>query len=225
MSEETASNANMDRSGWVDISIPLRDNMVHWPADPVSPSIKRIMDVDRGDRVTMSQININSHNGTHMDAPLHFIYGGKSIDEMPLDTAIGIARVIEIMDNQSIRPDELESHDIQHGERILFKTLNSSRVYRTDEFVEDCVSLSPDGARFLVEKKIRLVGLDYLSIGSIKDHAALVETHETLLNNGIYIIEAIDLSGVDAGQYELICLPIRLEKGDAGPARAILRPV
>ena len=119
----------------------------------------------------------------------------------------------------------MEAYNIQPGERILFKTLNSSRVYQSDKFIEDYVFISTEAAHFLVEKRIRLVGLDFISIGSIKDNPNLVETHETLLKNGIYILEGIDLSGVKAGPHELICLPIKLENGDAGPARAILRPL
>ncbi|MGD0916705.1 MAG: cyclase family protein [Thermodesulfobacteriota bacterium] len=225
MAEKTGSNPGANKSAWIDITIPLRNAMVHWPEDPVPPQIGRILDVERGDKVTMSQINIISHTGTHMDAPLHFIYGGGTIDEMPLDTAMGPARVIEIRDTESIKPRELVDCSIQPGERILFKTRNSSRVYQTDEFVEDYVYVSTEAAHFLVEKRIRVIGLDYISLGSHKDMPNLVETHETLLKNGIYIIEGINLSGVKAGRYELICLPLRLERGDAGPSRAILRPL
>ena len=90
--------------------------MVHWPEDPIPPKIDRIMDVEMGDKVTMSHINIISHTGTHMDAPLHFIYGGETIDKMPLDTAMGIARVIEIKDSESVKPEELVTHNLQAGE-------------------------------------------------------------------------------------------------------------
>jgi arylformamidase len=160
-----------------------------------------------------------------MDAPLHFIYGGNTIDRMPLDTAIGLARVIEIKDAESVKPKELASHDIQRGERILFKTRNSDRVYRTDEFVEDYVYLSTEAAKFLVEKGVRVIGFDYISIGSYKLQSNVKEAHEELLSHGAWIIEGLNLSGIKAGNYELICLPIRLEKGDAGLARAILRPI
>jgi arylformamidase len=213
-----------NKSQWIDISIPLRNAMVHWPTD--GPTlIRRILDVDKGDKVTMSEMTLISHTGTHMDAPLHFIYRGKTIDEMPLDTAIGLARVIEIKDTESVKTEELASFNIQRGERILLKTLNSERVYRTDEFVDDYVYISTEAARFLAEKDIRVIGLDYISIGSYKLESNVKETHEAFLSRGIWIIEGLNLSGVKAGNYELICLPIKLEKGDAGLARAILRPV
>jgi len=201
----------MAKSEWIDITTPMPVNkpMPYFPNDPQPPKIERIYDVDKGDRVTMSQININSHNGTHIDAPLHFIYGGGSIDEMPLDTTIGRARVIEIKDPESVKVKELEPYDIRSGERILFKTQNSET----------------ETAHYLADKKVRLVGIDYITIGNFHDHQNIAETHEALLKNGVYILEMINLSGVKPGEYELLCLPLRMERGDAGPCRAILRPL
>jgi arylformamidase len=198
--------------------------MVHWPTDP-SPRVERIKDRDKGDGVTLTEIQWIDHVGTHVDAPLHFIERGKTIDEMPLNATIGRARVIEIEDTEAIKAEELASHRIRRGERILFKTQNSSRCYRTDDFVEDYVFISPAAAHFLVEKGIRAVGIDYISVGSYRHREMNHETHETLLNNGVYIIEGLNLSEVKAGRYELICLPILLERGDAGSARAIVKPV
>ena len=212
------------KSAWIDITIPIRNAMVHWPTDS-APRVERIMDVDRGDRVTLTEFTMISHTGTHIDAPLHFIRHGGTIDEMPLDTVIGRARVIEIRDTESIKPAELAPYRIQRGERILFKTRNSSTVYQTDEFIEDYVYISTEAARFLVERGVRVVGLDYISVGSYKIQSNLTEVHETLIGNGVYIIEGLNLDGVKAGRYEFICLPIRLERGDASPARAVLRPV
>lgn len=215
---------------WIDITIPMGKDIPVLPAgtsdSPVlPPKVERFFDVNKGDKVTMSRIEINSHDGTHIDAPLHFFYGGDTIDEMPLDTTVGQARVIEIKDTESIKPEELESYNIQPGERILFKTSNSPRVYEKKEFHGDYVYLTTEAARLLAEKKVRVVGLDYLTIGSFKVPENVKDTHETLLGNGVYVIEGINLSGVKPGDYQLICLPLRLEKGDAGPARAILRPL
>ncbi len=217
----------MAKSEWIDITVPMPVDkpMQYFPDDPQPPKIERIFDVDKGDRVTMSQININSHNGTHIDAPLHFIYGGSSIDEMPLDTTVGPARVIEIKDNESIKVKELEPYNIRSGERILFKTQNSEKAYKSDKFVEDYVYMATETAHYLAERKIRLVAIDYITIGSYHDKKNIGETHETLLKAGVYILEMINLSGVKPGEYELLCLPLRMERGDAGPCRAILRPV
>jgi arylformamidase len=231
-----SKKSGVTKSKWIDISIPFRNAMVHWTTDP-TPRIERLRDVDRGDSVTLTDIHLISHTGTHIDAPLHFIYRGGTIDEMPLDTAIGPARVIEIKDTESIKPEELIRYKIKPGERILFKTQNSSKLYHTDEFSQRFVYVSSEAARYLADRRVRLVGIDYLSISKYETEAeypSIAEyreksgihvTHRLFLQNGIYIMEGINLSGVKPGNYELICLPIRLERGDAGLARAILRPL
>lgn len=220
----------------IDITIPLHNGMVHWPSDP-APRIERIMDVDKGDKVTLSKLDVISHTGTHIDAPLHFVPKGGTIDEMPLTTMIGPARVIEIKDRESIKLGELAPYDVQHGERILFKTQNSSKLYDTDEFSKEYVYVSYEAAEYLVNRGVVLVAIDYLSICKYEteaDWASISEylkesdmhrVHRIFLENGIYILEAINLSGVEPGEYELICLPIKLERGDAGLARAVLRPL
>ena len=214
----------MAKSEWIDISIPLRKDMVHWPTDPVPPSIDFMHHKDKGKQITTSQMTINSHHGTHIDAPRHFNPGGTSIDEMPLDTIMGPVRVIEIKDTESIKPEELEAYDIQPGERILFKTVNSS-YYKLGKFAEDFVYISNEAAHYLYEKKISVVGIDYYAIGSFRDRESLVEVHEVLVGNGIWAIEGLNLSGVEPGNYEIICLPVNIEGGDAGWCRPILRPL
>jgi arylformamidase len=209
---------------WIDISYPISKDMVHWPKNPIPPHIDWVYHPDKGHPVSMLQLNINAHHGTHVDAPRHFIADGTSIDEMPLDAIMGPARIIEIKDTVSIKPKELEPYNIQAGERILFKTINSS-YYKKGKFVEDYVHVSNEAAHFLKDKKVSVVGIDYFAIGPFKDMENLMEVHKVLLGNGIWIIEAINLSAVKAGRYEIICLPIKIEQGDAAPARAILRPL
>ncbi|HEY6407453.1 MAG TPA: cyclase family protein, partial [Ktedonobacteraceae bacterium] len=126
-----------------------------------------------------------------------------------------------IHDPESIKPEELEPHHIQPGERVLFKTVNSARGWQTDTFLEDFVYISQEAARYLAAVGVQTVGIDYLSVGGYTQDA--VETHVALLGAGIWIIEGLDLSQVDAGTYELICLPIKITGSDGGPARAILR--
>ncbi len=207
---------------WIDISVPLRDAMVHWPSDP-PVSIKRVKDIEQGDTANLSVISMGVHSGTHVDAPIHFVKEGKGVDNIPLDTVVGSARVIEIRDPESVKPEELVRHHIQRGERILFKTENSSHVWQKDEFVEDFVFISDAATDFLVDRGVRLVGIDYLSAGSFKHGGSYV--HKKLLGSGIWIIEGLNLSNVTPGKYELICLPLRIVRGDGAPARAILRPV
>lgn len=196
--------------------------MVHWPGDPPY-KIHHVQDQKKGDVCTVSQVSMGVHTGTHMDAPRHFIQGAKTIDLMPIETTVGPARVIQILDRKSIGRDELEKHAIESNERILFKTSNSDRLWNKDEFDEDFVFIDASGAEFLAERGVRLAGVDYLSVGGF--HQDAVETHRALLGAGIWIIEGLDLSGVEPGLYELVCLPLKLVEAEGAPARAILRSI
>jgi arylformamidase len=207
---------------WIDISVPLHTGMVHWPDNP-PVSIERFLDIERGDAANVSKLTMGAHTGTHMDAPIHFFSNGKGIDAMPLSATIGRARVIEIHDPESIKPTDLHPHQIQPGERILFKTSNSSRCWQTNDFVEDFVYISHEAALYLAAQQVQTVGVDYLSVGGFSKDG--VETHHALLGAGIWIIEGLNLSRVQSGVYELLCLPLKIEQSDGAPARAILRPI
>jgi arylformamidase len=209
-------------SEWIDITVPVRNGMVHWPGDP-SFQIKRTLDQENGDTCTLSQMTLSVHTGTHMDAPLHFLKGGPTIDEMPLDATIGSARVIQIRDRKSIRREELIEHEIEASERVLFKTANSDNLWTKDEFDEDFIFIEKEGAEYLAERGVRVVGVDYLSVGGFKQDA--VETHQALLGAGVWVIEGLNLSGIEPGAYDLICLPLKLMEAEGSPARAILRSV
>jgi arylformamidase len=207
---------------WIDISVPLKTGMVHWPDNP-PVSIELMLDMDLGDTAYVSKLSMGAHTGTHMDAPRHFLRGGVGIDTMPLDATIGPARVIQIADPQSIKRGELEGYHIQPGERILFKTANSARCWRSDDFVEDFVYINQEAARYLATAGVRTVGVDYLSVGGYGVDST--ETHQALLEAGIWVIEGLNLSAVEPGTYDLICLPLRIEGADGAPARALLRPI
>jgi arylformamidase len=166
---------------------------------------------------------MGAHTGTHMDGPIHFVPFGKGLDEMPLTATIGRARVIEISDPEAVKPDELRSYTLHRDERVLFKTQNSARRWSSEEFIEDFVYVSQEAAQYLADRGIRTVGVDYLSVGGFSKDGA--ETHQTLLEAGIWVIEGLDLSEVEPGEYELVCLPIKIEQSDGAPARAILRAI
>jgi len=208
-------------SPWIDVSVRLKTGMVNWPGDPPA-RISQALDMERGDPCTVSLLELGAHTGTHMDAPAHFVRGGIGIDALPLDTAIGSARVIAIQDPESIKPEELRRHRLRRGERILFKTGNSARCWDKDSFVEDFVYISAAAAQYLAERQVRLVGIDYLSVGGFR--ADGVETHQALLQAGIWIIEGLNLSGVQPGRVQLVCLPLKIAGADGAPCRAILRP-
>jgi arylformamidase len=215
-----AKEALLMADEWIDVSVPLHTGMVHWPDNP-PVTIERELNMERGDTCNVSKMSMGAHTGTHMDAPIHFIRGGIGIDQMPLTTAIGRARVIEIGDPVSIKPEELMGHNIQRGERILFKTCNSARCWQTDDFVEDFVYIAHEAAQYLASLGAQLVGVDYLSVGGY--HVDGPETHQALLGGGVWIIEGLNLSQAEPGIYDLICLPLRIVGGDGAPARAILR--
>lgn len=205
---------------YIDISVPLYTGMVHWPDNP-PVRIEPMLDMDRGDTCNVSLLSLGAHTGTHMDAPIHFIPGGSGIDAAPITATIGLARVIEIADPESIKVEHLEPHRIRPGERILLKTRNSSRCWQSDAFVEDFVYISHEAARYLAAQQVQTVGVDYLSVGGFYRDG--VETHHALLSAGIWIIEGLDLAEVAPGAYELICLPLKIVGGDGAPARAVLR--
>ena len=205
---------------WIDVSVPLYTGMVHWPDNP-PVQIERMLDMVRGDICNVSTLAMGSHTGTHMDGPRHFLQTGKGLDEMPFDATLGLARVIEIRDPESIKPDELLPLAIQQGERLLFKTQNSTRYWKAGTFVEDFVYVSQEAAHYLASLGVRTVGVDYLSVGGYARDG--LETHRALLEAGIWIIEGLDLREVEPGIYELICLPLKIAQSDGAPARAIVR--
>lgn len=204
---------------WRDVSVPIRDAMVHWPGDP-PVEVSRQLSIERGDPANLSAVSMSAHTGTHVDAPLHFIAGGAPVDEVPLDAAMGRARVIEIADPEAVGADELRGHAPRRGERLLLKTRNSARRWWEEGFDEDFVHVDPAAAELLAEAQVALVGVDYLSVGGMQSGA---ETHRHLLGAGIWIVEGLELSEVAPGDYELICLPLRLAGADGAPARALLR--
>jgi len=223
-------------SEWIDITLPLNDSIPVLNLPPAAegsgdgtpvpdPRAYRFFDVDKGDKVTMSKIEMTSHDGTHIDAPLHFIPGGNTIDKMPVETGVGPARVIEIKDLWEITVKELEPYNIQEGERILFKTVNSPKVWSERKYTGEFCAISLEAAQYLAEKKIRLVGMDYLTIAHADPMENINDVHKTFLSNGIFILEAVKLAGVAPGDYDMICLPLRIDKGDAGPCRVVIRPL
>lgn len=213
-------NRNLQPMKIFDISVDISNSLVFWPGDK-PPQIKSINDMHKGDDINLSRLDISAHIGTHMDAPRHFLKEGKSIDVMPLEVGLGKARVIEIEDNSSIKKEELQKHNIQKAERILLKTRNSEQDWTEKNFMYDFVHLETKAAEYLASLKIRLIGIDYLSVSGINKNEH--EVHKAFLKNEIWILEGIHLKNVTEGEYELICLPLKLKNCDGAPARAILR--
>ena len=213
----------MQKKSWIDISVPVRNGMVHWPGDPGFESrLEKKIGDKNGSPCNLTHLNLSAHTGTHMDAPRHFIAGGDTMETMPLEAVMGPCRVIEIRDSTAITSSELEAHQLQRNERILFKTRNSSRSWASDDFDEDFIYISQDGARHITASGVQTVGVDYLSVGGFKKDG--VETHVELLGAKVWIIEGLNLSEIEPGKYDLACLPLKIIGSDGAPARAALRP-
>ena len=214
-SQTKIANSPEVSSKWLDVSVPIYAGMVHFPDNP-SIEIDTITHVERGDVCTLSALRMGTHTGTHIDAPIHFLPGGAGAEEVPLDNLIGPARVIEIKDPDAVKAEELRLHKLGARERLLFKTSNSQRCWKTSQFVPDFVSIAEDAASYLASLNTLAVAIDYLSAGS-------PETHRTLLGAGVVIIEGLNLTGISQGRYELLCLPLKILGGDGAPARVLLR--
>jgi arylformamidase len=176
----------------------------------------------KGDSSNVSMLNFGAHTGTHVDAPAHFIEGARKIDALPLDVLIGPARVIRVPDElKEITVEFLQRCDLTGIERLLFHTRNSG--FWNEGFRSDYTHLLPEAAQNLVQLGVKLVGTDYLSIE--KFHSGHHQTHLALLSNNIVIVEGLSLADVPEGDYELICLPLKIAdgSGDGAPARAVLR--
>jgi arylformamidase len=164
---------------------------------------------------------MGTHTGTHVDAPGHFSGGASLLEQMPLDALVGPARVLGITAEREISVGELAAYDIAEGERVLLRTRNSAVLWSLDEFCPDYVYLSTDAARYLAGRRPACVGVDYLSVGGFQANGT--EVHTALLGAGILLIEGLDLSAAEPGDYELLCLPLSIKGAEAAPARAVLR--
>ena len=204
----------------IDISIPVQEGMLVWPGDG-GPRITRLRSVEEGSHSNFSEMQCSLHTGTHLDAPLHFISGAKSVDRLPLEIFIGPAHVLHFPDNEFITADDLEKSGLPDGvERLLLKTKNSD-WWKEDvrDFHEDYVALADDAAEWVVERGVKLFGIDYLSIDH---HIHGLNVHPILLGAGLALLETINLSGVEPGGYELVCLPLNLIGAEGSPVRAVL---
>jgi len=203
----------------IDISIGISDQTPTYPNDP---PFKFGWDhrIGNGRRSNLSFISMGSHTGTHIDAPLHFLDNGETIDQLPLESLVGPCQVVETKNPKAVEPKELPS--LRGIERVLFKTRNSrAGLLHKKEFSKDFVALSLETAKILVKNKIKLVGIDYLSIEPFGHKQP--EVHWALLKAGIVIVEGMDLSKVSAGKYHLTCLPLKVVGAEGAPCRAILQ--
>jgi len=202
-----------------DISVPIRSGGLVYPGNPeIDISLQQA--VAKGASANVSTIRFGSHTGTHADAARHFFDDGQPVDKIPLERLIGPALLVSFGDKVlSVGAAELREHDLKGHKRILLRTRNSALLSQK-EFVKDYTYLAPDGAQYLVDLGVELVGVDYLSIEQF--HSGHHRTHRTLLAQAVVIVEGLDLSAPVPGEYQFICLPLRIEGCDGAPARAVL---
>src|SRR5688500_17772505 len=204
----------------VDVSVLLAPGLATYPGNPafeLTP-VKRIA---AGDSSNNSRLVMGTHTGTHVDAPLHFFDGRPGADALALELLIGRARVIDLPHRGGITETHLAAAGLREDLRVLLRTPNSALWNSSDGFHSDYTYITEGGANFLVDQGVKVVGVDYLSVEQFKKAGA--PAHRALLGSGVIVIEGLDLSDVEAGQYEMYCLPLRLANGDGAPARVVLK--
>lgn len=201
-----------------DVTVPLAPGMLAYPGDPVF-EIEPVHTVGETP-FCLSRMVLTTHSGTHVDAPAHFLAGGATVDQLPLEILLGKARVVELSTRERVDRADLEALDLADDLRVLLKTRMSGQMLKAG-YQEDHLYLTVDAAHYLAQAGLKLVGFDYLSIDRFG--SADFPAHHALLEAGVVLVEGLDLSEVEAGEYEMSCLPLRVGGGDAAPARVVLR--
>jgi arylformamidase len=203
----------------IDVTVPLDCSVPTYPGNTPFrlEAIKRLAN---GDSSNVSTLHLSAHAGTHVDAPRHFFDDGPGAEALGLEMLCGRARVIQLTTRKGVTPDDLAGIDLSEDVRLLIKTHNS-RLWASPEFHPDFIGVSAAGARYLVERGVKVLGVDYLSVEEFKSPGA--PAHHALLGAGIIIIEGLNLLEVEPGIYEMFCLPLSIVGADGAPARVVLR--
>jgi arylformamidase len=203
----------------IDVSVPIDPNLATYPGNTpfTLEGIKRLA---RGDSSNVSTIHMSAHAGTHVDAPRHFFDEGGGVETLPLEMLCGRTRVVELTTRKGVTAEDLIGFDLTEDVRLLLKTHNS-RLWGTPEFHPDFIGVTEGGARFLVDRGVKVLGVDYLSVEQYKTPGA--PAHHVLLGAGTIVIEGLNLRDVEPGTYEMFCLPLAVVGADGAPARVVLR--
>lgn len=203
----------------IDITVPIDSRLATYPGNTpfALDAIKRIAN---GDSSNVSALRLSAHAGTHVDAPRHFFDDGTGVEALPLEMLCGRTRVVELTTRRAVTAEDLAGVDLREDVRILLKTHNS-RLWGSPEFHRDFIGVTEGGARFLVDRGVKVLGVDYLSVEQYKAPGA--PAHHVLLGAGTIVIEGLNLRDVEPGSYEMFCLPLPVVGADGAPARVILR--
>jgi arylformamidase len=202
-----------------DATLVLREGMLIYPGDPAF-RMESLLSRKKGDSCNLALMSIGTHLGTHVDAPAHYVDGGATVDQIPLEALMGHGIVLDMRGKTAIDRKALEGSDLKDQTRLLFKTGNGPKLL-LPEFCEEYVHVTEDAAQFLVERGVRLVGIDYLSIERYGNPGNPV--HRTLLKAGILVVEGVYLEEIPPGPCEIYCLPLRIHGADGSPARIIIK--
>ncbi|HEV8420703.1 MAG TPA: cyclase family protein [Actinomycetota bacterium] len=209
----------------IDVSLPIGPDLLVWPGDPPVDVVPRLR-LARGDPANVSELRMGTHTGTHVDPPNHFVEGSTGIDRVPLAVLMGRAIVVDARHlDRPIEPTDFDRLEIPQSQtRVLLRTANSDLWRRPPApFPDRYACLTPETARMVVDRGIRLIGVDFLSVE--QKGATGHPVHHILLENGVVIVEGLNLGEAEPGEYTLACLPLKIVDGDGGPARALLVPV
>lgn len=203
----------------IDVTVPIDSNLATYPGNTPF-SLEGIKRLARGDSSNVSTLHLSAHAGTHVDAPRHFFDEGGGVESLPLEMLCGRTRVVELTTRKAVTAEDLAGFDLREDVRLLLKTANS-RLWGTPDFHQDFIGVSEGAARFLVDRGVKVVGVDYLSVEPYKTPGA--PAHHVLLGAGTIVIEGLNLRDVEPGTYEMFCLPLALVGADGAPARVVLR--
>lgn len=203
----------------IDVSLPLQTGLPTYPGNTPF-SLEPVKRIAEGASSNVSSLHLSAHTGTHVDAPRHFFDDGPGTEGLSLDLLCGRARVIELTTRRTIAVDDLATFDLREDVRVLLKTHNS-RLWASPEFHQDYIGVSAEAARYLVDRGVKVIGVDYLSVEEFRKPGA--PAHRALLGAGTIVIEGLNLRDVEPGVYEMFCLPLAIVGADGAPARVVLR--
>ena len=210
-------------SNIIDITVSLQPDMPVWPGS-TGIRLTPVMRLEAGDASNVSRLDCDVHIGTHVDAPMHCLKNGSTVEQLPLDVMVGPAFVAYLPEVTDITPDDLSDLNVPVGTKRLLLHTRNSKLWAAEipEFQKDYVALTDEAAQWVVEKGISLIGVDYLSVQRYDDNSL---THQILLKAGIVVLEGLNLANVEPGFYELVCLPLKLVDAEAAPTRVVLRSI
>ncbi|MBB4077546.1 arylformamidase [Lewinella aquimaris] len=213
--------------GWTDVTYPIFEGMTGWPGQPET-SYDTLSCIHCGDTARVSMLHFSSHTGTHMDAPSHFLAEGIDMARVPIEIGLGPMRIAEIDCKAAVTPEDLLAYEgrtrpLEPGERLILRTPNSDKGFWPHKpFDEDYHGIGPAAAKLIVERRLLLIGVDYLSVGPF--HEGNPQTHRALMGGNVWIIEGVDLRKITEGDYDMICLPLKLAGSDGSPIRILIKP-